>query len=486
MSNEETLPNSFVDKYGGTSVITKEQDLAIVDRTFSKAKRVSDSGYSILVTSGMGQVDETPDGRKLTNHMYDIVEGIRVDHAWSIVKKRITDKLAAHEISEEHFSADFRRLEGILKSGDEISERDKPYIIGFPELMQAKILQLVGSHRNNDKEWVLVSWPDSPIPLGLIGQKGHGRIDVPIDHEQSLINIADVARKAKLAGKIAVIPGFVGSLSRQHLEKLVTLERGSSDATATYWGAALGLEKVVIYSDRAGILPIDPRIVDGLKPLKELTYLEAHLYAGWGAGIIQQLAIRPLMDSVRRNRETQLIIRSSMEPDLPGTKIGGRPYVENFGVKAIAYVPNRTAIIIRGISDRPGSGAAVEALFGKHGISVDHIVDGVNKRAHFVDTNNPQIGALLQEISQIGYRYCAEGPYTRIALVGAGMDLAQRVNGNQHATNVLTNTLRELGIPIDYRTLFGGDISHSVFVEQQYGKLLVNTLARNLGIINGK
>ncbi|MAG60206.1 hypothetical protein CL619_00315 [archaeon] len=481
MSENSLLSNGFVHKYGGTSVLTPEQDLSIVSRTIQRRRDVSDSGYSILVTSGTGKINDTPNGRKATDLMYEIVNGVRVDHNWEIVKDKFLAKLAAHQIPDFAWQEDIKRTERILVSGDTISEQDKPRLIGLPELMQAKTLFYLGQKVDPDHEWVLLSWPEGNIPLGMIGEQGHGFIDVPIDHQATLANILDIAQKSGIAGKIAVVPGFIGSYSTNQRGKLVTLERGSSDATATYWGAALGLDEVVIYSDKPGIFPIDPAVVSGLKTLRELTYLEAHLYAGWGAGIIQQLALRPAMD-----KKTLLRIKSSLKPQLPGTKIGGRPYTENFGVKAIAYVPGLSSVIVNDITDRPGSGGAVGVMFGKHGISVDHLIDGTNRRAHIVRLNENH-HALISDLYESGHRVQTEGPLARVALVGAGMDLAQRLRADgDHATCVLTRTLREIGVPTYARTHFQGDISHSVFVEQQYGSTLVKTLARNLGIINGK
>ena len=444
-----TYNTGFVHKYGGTSVITPLQDHAIIQRTVREHALVQD-GHSVLVTSGVGKTDRP----KLTDIMYDVVKGVYQDTNWMYAKDVMLSKLQAHQLPTTLLDPLHNRIEHIL-SGT-ITEPDKPYLIGYPELAQSTVLYHLGKHTYPTLDWHLVQ-----APYGMVGD---GIIDAPINKQASLDLIREIA-----PGGITVVPGFIG-------KGPVTLERGSSDATATYWGAALGLDEVIIYSDRPGILPIHPDIIDGLAPLRELTHAEAHFYSGWGAGIIQQVALVPV-----RNTDTKLKIKSSMQPDLPGTIIGGRPYTDNHGVKAIAYVPGLTSVTVHGLSDRPGSGAEVGAVFGAHGVSVDFLADGTDKRAHIVNANNPQFGPLLAALYQ-KHPVETSGELVRVALVGDGMDLAARLNGG-HAIEVMTDTLRSERIQTYYRTAFARDTTHSVFVGKEDGHRLVRALAKNLGML---
>ena len=448
----------FVHKYGGTSVITPQQDLAILERTINEHQTVPANGYSVVVTSGMGKTDKP----KLTDIMYQIVSGVHQEDNWKQVKHSVLSKAHWHGLNPNLFDNECNRIESVLLSGNLDSEAE-PHFIGFPELVQSKLLYELGKMKYPHSNWNLVCHP-----YGLVGHNQHGTINVPINQQASLHCINNISKQYK--GGITIVPGFIGSGP-------VTLERGSSDATATYWGAALSLDEVIIYSDRPGILPIHPDIIDGLSPLRELTHAEAHFYSGWGAGIIQQVALAPV-----RNTDTRLKIKSSIQPDLPGTIIGGRPYTDNYGVKAVAYVPGLTSVLVRGISDRPGSGAAVESLFGKNGVSIDFLADGTDKRAHIVNSNHPRFGQLLHDLYK---DHCVEtsGELVRVALVGDGMDLATRLNGGLHATEIMTDTLRDERIRTVYRTAFKGDTTHSVFVNKQDGHKLVKALAKNLGIV---
>ena len=66
---------------------------------------------------------------------------------------------------------------------------------------------------------------------------------------------------------------------------ITTLGRGGSDLTATFVGAALCLEEVVVWKDVDGVLTSDPRIVRDARVIDKLTYDEATELAYFGAQV---------------------------------------------------------------------------------------------------------------------------------------------------------------------------------------------------------
>lgn len=64
---------------------------------------------------------------------------------------------------------------------------------------------------------------------------------------------------------------------------ITTLGRGGSDLSATFLGAALGVNEVVVWKDVNGVLSADPRIVRDARVINELTFDEATELAYFGA-----------------------------------------------------------------------------------------------------------------------------------------------------------------------------------------------------------
>jgi len=74
-------------------------------------------------------------------------------------------------------------------------------------------------------------------------------------------------------------------LSPLPLGAITTLGRGGSDLTATFVGAALGVDEVVVWKDVDGVLTSDPRLVLDARVISTLTYEEATELAYFGAQV---------------------------------------------------------------------------------------------------------------------------------------------------------------------------------------------------------
>lgn len=71
---------------------------------------------------------------------------------------------------------------------------------------------------------------------------------------------------------ILVITGFSGKTPTGQTS---TLGRGGSDTTATFMGAALNAEKIILWKNVAGVLSADPHIVNNVKTIKNISYSQA-------------------------------------------------------------------------------------------------------------------------------------------------------------------------------------------------------------------
>lgn len=94
------------------------------------------------------------------------------------------------------------------------------------------------------------------------------------------------------AGKVVVVAGFQGV---GESGDITTLGRGGSDTTAAALGAALQAELVEIYTDVDGVKTADPRLVPDARTIDELTYEEVFQMANGGAKVVHPRAVEIAM-----------------------------------------------------------------------------------------------------------------------------------------------------------------------------------------------
>jgi aspartate kinase len=130
-------------------------------------------------------------------------------------------------------------------------------------------------------------------------------------------------------GAVGVTQGFIGSTASG---VTTTIGRGGSDFSAAIMGVAADAQEIQIWTDVAGILTCDPRIVKGAYPLKEVTFEDASALAFFGAKVLHPETIWPAVQAGIPVR-----VLSSKEPQKPGTlilsKVGKRPALTGLALK---------------------------------------------------------------------------------------------------------------------------------------------------------
>jgi aspartate kinase len=141
-------------------------------------------------------------------------------------------------------------------------------------------------------------------------------------------------------GIVPVVTGFLGATAEG---VLTTLGRGGSDYSATILGAALEADEVFIWTDVDGVLTADPRLVSGANTIPEISYSEAAELAFFGAKVLHQKALRPLMRS-----EIPVWICNTFAPERPGTKITPSGSQNSRGAKALTAISDVAMITVGG------------------------------------------------------------------------------------------------------------------------------------------
>ena len=201
-------------------------------------------------------------------------------------------------------------------------------------------------------------------------------------------------------GRKIVTPGFYGLLPSGAVH---TFSRGGSDVTGSLAAAALHADLYENWTDVPGILAADPSIVRQPQSVPYLSYAELQALSAVGMQVLHESAVEPV-----RQRRIPLQIRSTLRPELPGTRIGSAP-AEDGGKSGTAALAGRRQIAMVRV-ERPELerepellAAAVQVLVSA-GIRVFHLSCGLGQMTALVepsgtDTLHAASDALRRELS---------------------------------------------------------------------------------------
>jgi len=127
-----------------------------------------------------------------------------------------------------------------------------------------------------------------------------------------------------------VIPGFYASRSDQPgLAYVATFARGGSDLTGSLVAAGVNADVYENWTDHPGVAYCNPDILPEAPIINNMTFDEMQSLSKGGFNVLAHYAIEPV-----RRRNIPINIRSTLEPDAPGTWIGKESSPE--GITGIA------------------------------------------------------------------------------------------------------------------------------------------------------
>jgi aspartate kinase len=248
---------------------------------------------------------------------------------------------------------------------------------------------------------------------GIVTDGNYGNAHIRFVNPQKLLDCLE-------KGLVTVVAGFQGIGENGDL---TTLGRGGSDTTASALGVALNAEFIDIYTDVAGVMTADPRIVENARLLDSINYNEICQLARDGAKVVHPRAIEIAMQ-----KGIPVRIRSTFS-DSVGTMVSNQAYIIDEPVKIISdrlitgitYTSNISQIKIsmNGLDNKNIIELKVFQAMAEAGISVDFIT--VQPEAIMFTVNSDKAmkteGVLrnLELIPDIEFN-CA-----KVAIVGAAM-----------------------------------------------------------------
>lgn len=224
--------NILVQKFGGTSLVSKNSRNFVIDHIESSLKYYD---KTIVVVSALGR---KPD-------------------------PYATDTLLSLINFPNHYSSP-RELDLLMFTGEIISS-----------------ILLTNELKGRSISAMAITGPQA----GIITTEEHTRARIKHIHQQNMYEKLQQS-------DVLVVAGFQGESSRG---EITTLGRGGSDITAAAIAASVRAKKIEIYTDVMGVMTADPKVVPRARTIRVANYNEMKTLAYQGAKVIHPRAIEIAM-----------------------------------------------------------------------------------------------------------------------------------------------------------------------------------------------
>ena len=256
------------------------------------------------------------------------------------------------------------------------------------------------------------SWMSWQVPIFTEGDHSSARINE--------IKQNNIKKYLKLGGT-PIVTGFQGINANQ---RITTLSRGGSDASAIMLAKFFKAEKCVIYTDVIGVMTTDPRIYKKAKIIKAISYEEMLEMASLGSKVMQSISIQ----DARLNRINIDVKSSFIKKD--GTLITKRKNIINNNIiTGISSTKSDAKVTLVGVKDKPGVAASVFKPLSQNYINIDMVVQtsSGNKRETDITftIQSDDLSKTLRLIKQnkkIKYRdLIVNKNVSKVSIIGVGM-----------------------------------------------------------------
>ncbi|PID98726.1 aspartate kinase [Candidatus Saccharibacteria bacterium] len=338
----------LVMKFGGTSVGNAERI-----GTVAKLVKSNQASRPVVVTSAMTQI---------TNQLEEMARLATAQNRKRAIAAKLSALKTVHEEAiaglklEPTAEADLREiiqqkiaiLDNILKSVTSLGEltpRGRDLILSFGERLS---VHLVAAALNREG-----------VPAVAVNATDYLITDDNFTDAQPLFTLSKKKAQKLLVplienGTVPVVTGFIGA-TRDGVT--TTLGRGGSDFSATILGYCLDAKEVWIWTDVDGVMTSDPRIVPHARSIACMSYEEASELSYFGAKVIHPRTMTPTAEL-----GIPIVIKNTMNPDHPGTRITPKGDSTATGARALTLMKNLAMITIQGKGMRGVYGVAARVF----------------------------------------------------------------------------------------------------------------------------
>ena len=222
-------------------------------------------------------------------------------------------------------------------------------------------------------------------------------------------------------GGIPIIAGFQG-INKEN--RITTIGRGGSDASAIMLAKFFKAKRCIIYTDVEGVFTTDPNKLSNAKKIKVISYEEMLEMASLGAKVMQPVSIQ----DARLNR-IDIEVKSSFT-NRPGTLITKKSNItKNKIITGISSTHNDSKVTLVGVKDRPGVAASIFKPLSINSINVDMVVQNISANGKETDLTFTiktddlnKTKRIIKENKKINFRKILfEKGVSKISIIGVGM-----------------------------------------------------------------
>ena len=313
------------------------------------------------------------------------------------------------------------------------------------------------------------SWLSWQVPILTVGNYKNSRINQ--------INKVKIIKYLRDGG-IPIITGFQGV---NNDNRITTIGRGGSDASAIMLAKFFKAERCIIYTDVEGIYTTDPNKLKKAKKIKLISYEEMLEMASLGAKVMQPVSIQ----DARLNR-IDIEVKSSFK-NKSGTLITKRSnIINNKIVTGISSTQNDSKVSLIGVKDKPGVAAAIFKPLSKNLINVDMVVQNISANGKETDLTFTiktddlnKTKKIIQENKIINYRKLIfEKGVSKISVIGVGMITTPGVTFKMFQT--LANKR------INIKVISTSEIKISVLIDKKNNQKALNALHKEFKLDHKK
>ena len=370
-------------KFGGSSVkdAGKIRAVAEIVRDEMRSNRI------ILVLSAMRGVTDL-----LINAATEAERGLTIyhDRLTEIAdrKRKAVDDLFDSERREAVFAPIRSRLDelaDVLRGVElvrECSPRTLDLVASFGELLNCS---LVAAYLNS------AGIPSEMVDARqmILTDDTHGRAEVDFSRSYERIR----ARLEPMSS-LPIVTGFIAATSSG---VTTTLGRDGSDYTASIVGAGAGSEVIEIWTDVDGVYSADPRHVAKSFVVPEISYAEAMELSYFGAKVIHPYTMLPAVE-----KDIPLVIKNTLNPKAPGTRIVKTAQRQPLAVTGIASIPSVALINVEGggMVGIPGIASRVFSALARSKVNIIMISQASSEHSICIVCTEKQARAAVDSLEQ--------------------------------------------------------------------------------------
>ncbi|MDJ0366739.1 bifunctional aspartate kinase/homoserine dehydrogenase I [Hymenobacter sp. H14-R3] len=372
-------------KFGGTSVASAEnigKVMAIVTSALAE-------GPVVLVVSALGGTTDALIGAGRAAAAADetfraTLRQLEARHLTAA--EALLPSAAAQAAIQPWLTAQFAELarlaDGIFALG-ELSPRTLDRLMSYGELLSSCLVVAAFQARG-----LAAVWADSRLLIRTDSRFGMAQVAEAATNKQ----VADFQKNT--TESLWVAPGFIAADAAGHT---TTLGRGGSDYTAAILAAALGAEKLEIWTDVSGMLTADPRLVRSARPIPRISYEEAMELSHFGAKVLYAPTVQPV-----RQRGIPMWIKNTFAPHDYGTLVEVAPPPSPAVVRGLSSIGSLALLNLEGsgMVGVPGFSARLFAALARARINVVLITQSSSEHSICVGVNEADVPAAQAVVNE--------------------------------------------------------------------------------------